>query len=839
MRMKKLLIFLMALSGLRFTSVAQTPKTWSSAEILSGLEKLHVLGSVLYVAAHPDDENTRLLAWLALDRQYRTGYLSLTRGDGGQNLIGEEQGIALGLIRTQELLAARRIDGAEQFFTRAFDFGFSKSTEEALSVWNKEKILSDVVWVIRNFRPDIIITRFPPDARAGHGHHSGSAVLALEAFRAAADSTRFPEQFKKGVRPWQARRILWNTFNFGSGNTTSSDQFRVDVGTFNPLLGKGYGEIAAESRSQHKSQGFGVPAGRGTSTEYFVLSDGEPMKQSLMDGIQTNWSRIEGSADIEKRITALIQQFQHRDPSASVKGLIALYQQVEQLPDLYWKKQKCSEILELIMACSGLYLEASSQQPYVVQGDSLRFTISAINRSNVSMRLNRVTLHAFDTSLASILPNNRMLSWEKQLPIPETTAISQPYWLQQPMDKGAFQITDQELIGQPANKPSFEADFSVQIEGVTFSFRRPVWFKRTDPVKGELYQPLVVVPPVTVNTDPGILIFRRDQAEEKAYAVSVTAFTNIDSTGATLHNFSTKGQQDMKDLPFALSKGATRNFQVPYTNAGLKKSTVTDQLQASLEYRNKRFDQANYLAMATINYDHIPPIKYFYQDGISVLNLDVKTAGRKAGYIKGAGDKIPEALAQLGYDVTYLDEKTVRENLSSYDVIVTGIRAYNIHPWLPAAYTALMKYVENGGVLLVQYNTNNFAGPLRGVQLGPYDLSISNGRITDEQSDVRFPDPQHPLLNWPNKITSKDFEGWVQERGIYFGEKWASEYQPVLAMKDPGETAERMGSLLMAPYGKGRFIYTGLVFFRQLPAAVPGAYRLFANLISNPNATKK
>src|SRR5215217_3090744 len=288
--MKKL-YFLLAFVFLFIGSFAQNFAT--SADIYLGLKKMNVLGSVLYIAAHPDDENTRLLTYFSKDRLYRTGYLSLTRGDGGQNLIGNEQGLALGLIRTQELLAARRIDGAEQFFTRAFDFGFSKSPEETFTKWDREKILSDVVWVIRKFQPDVIITRFPTTGEGGHGHHTASAILANEAFSAAADPNRFPEQLKY-VKPWQAKRILWNTFNFGGTNTTNADQFHFDDGIYNPLLGKSYGELGAESRSQNRTQGTGSTSVIGQAFEYFRTTKGDPPINDLMDGVDVSWKRVKG-----------------------------------------------------------------------------------------------------------------------------------------------------------------------------------------------------------------------------------------------------------------------------------------------------------------------------------------------------------------------------------------------------------------------------------------------------------------------------------------------------------------------------------------------------------------
>jgi len=832
---KKLWNFLLIALVFTFNAHAQAPTTSNSADILLRMEKLNVLGSVLYIAAHPDDENTRLLAWLSKDRLYRTGYLSITRGDGGQNLIGEEQGVALGMIRTQELLSARRIDGAEQFFTRAYDFGFSKNTEEAFAVWNKEKILADVVWVIRNFKPDVIITRFPEDSRAGHGHHSGSAVLAREGFLAAADSTRFREQFAFGVKPWKAKRILWNTFNFGNTNTTAENQFRIDVGGYQPLLGKSYGEISAESRSQHKSQGFGVPSTRGTVYEFFITIAGDTLRNSLMDGVDTTWQRVPNASGMSQKIDQVIAAYNYSRPDSSVKSLIGLYNDINALSDGYWKTQKLKELQQLIIYSAGIYLEASSPQPYAVQGDSLKVNVFAVNRGNANTLFKKLSIDYLDTSFSQSLTLNKSLIFQKTLYVDQAKEISQPYWIKESMDKGSFIVTDQKMIGLPESQPAFQAVFDIEVDGLALKINRPVQYKHTDPVKGELYQPLPVVPPLSINTAPGILVFRKNNPSTRNYDLSATAYMSIPPSKAVIHNRFITSQTDIKDVDLTLGKGLTKHFSLP-VNSKLMKDREVDAVSVSVEYKNDKLNQANYLAMAAINYDHIPPIRYFYPDGVAILNLDLKTAGKKAGYIRGAGDKIPEALEQLGYEVSYLGENDMNdENLKKYDVIITGIRAYNIHEWLNTAYESLMNYVREGGVMLVQYNTNSFVGPVRSSRIGPYEFSITNGRVTNEESVVDFLDPSSPLLNWPNKISSKDFNGWIQERGIYFADKWSTEYTPLLGMKDPGEKDNRNGSLIVANYGKGRFIYTGLVLFRQLPAAVPGSYRLFANLIANPN----
>ena len=818
-------------------STAQPPATYSSADILQGLQKLKVLGTVLYVAAHPDDENTRLLAWLSKDKLYRTGYLSITRGDGGQNLIGEEQGVSLGMIRTQELLAARRIDGAEQFFTRGYDFGFSKSTEEALKTWNHDKVLGDVVWVIRKFKPDVIITRFPEDQRAGHGHHSGSAVLAREAFKAAADPKMFPEQLQRGVTVWQAKRILWNTFNFGNNNTITDNQFKIDVGTYNPLLGKGYGEIAAESRSQHKSQGFGVPSSRGSSFESFVHIGGDSLKKDLLDGVDITWGR-EKLEDGSLKVDEIIKSFSFSQPELSVKPLVELYKYLKAKPDGYWRNKKLAEVQTLIEACAGLYFEASAPQAYAVQGDSLRINVIAINRSNTSATLRGFYWDGFDTTMNTPLAFNKALQSQKQILVDPNKPFSQPYWLSKNMEKGSFNVEDENMIGLPENPSAYNASFNVDIEGERFIFTKPIRYKHTDPVKGELFQPLPVVPPVGVNTNPSILVFRKNQQQEKPYKVSITSFAQIDSIPAKLNTRGGKINDGATPITFGAPRGVTRNYDMSYGNKALKQSDM-DQVVASLDFTRKQTNYANHLAVAQINYDHIPSIRYFVPDGVTVLNLDIKTSGTRAGYIKGAGDKVPEALEQLGYTVTFLEEKDITPGaLKNFDVIVVGIRAYNIHEWMNSAYETLMDYVKNGGTMVVQYNTNSFVGPVRSNRIGPYNFSITNGRVTDEESAVQFVDPASPILNWPNKITEQDFKGWVQERGIYFADKWAPEFKPVLGMRDPGETEDRLGSTLVASYGKGRFVYTGLALFRQLPAAVGGSYRLFANIIANPNYKK-
>ncbi|HRO47307.1 PIG-L family deacetylase [Agriterribacter sp.] len=843
--MMKMTVFFLFLFTF-FVSQAQPPVSLSSSEILLRLKKLNVLGSVLYIAAHPDDENTRLLAYLANEKLYRTGYLSITRGDGGQNLIGDEQGAELGLIRTQELLAARRIDGAEQFFTRAYDFGFSKSTEEALEKWNKELTLGDVVWVIRKFQPDVIITRFPEDSRAGHGHHSASAVLAHEAFIAAADPQRFPEQLKKGVQPWQAKRIVWNTFNFGGNNTQSDDQFKMDVGGYNALLGKGYGEIAAESRSQHKSQGFGVAAQRGTAWEYFLPVAGEAPVKDLMDGVETGWERTAGFGVLDRlqlaeRTDRIINGFSYDHPEMSVSDLVSLYKNLIAANGLspYWQTQKLKELSELIRSCSGLFFEANADVPYVAAGDSLRINVNVINRG--ALRVSGMVVRPFNYQLPAPLPANQMISYTQTIFVPVNMRISQPYWLEKGLNEGHFIVDDQSLIGLPESSPAYEMTLSAEIDNQVFLFSTPVRYKYTDPVRGEVYQPLPVVPALSLNESPQFVFTRLNKQPASAIKLNVTSLSaSLQKAKTQYYQYEYKGKELVKnsvltDTALSLHKNDVISYVLKTSD--ILKQTKEKSLRFFADVRAPYKERYQSYTIRKIEYAHIPAITYFYLNKVKIIEDEIITAGKKVGYITGAGDRVPEALQEMGYEVTFLNQKDiVAGSLNGFNAIVIGVRAYNVNEWLNNVYDNLMDYVKKGGNLVVQYNTRNFSGPLN-ARIGPYPFEISRGRVTDENAAVHFLQPADPVLNWPNKISPRDFDGWVQERGIYFAEAPDKAYKNILGMKDPGE-AEQQGSLIVGRYGEGRFIYTGLVFFRQLPAGIGGAYRLFANLVANPNLQK-
>ncbi|HLP13499.1 MAG TPA: PIG-L family deacetylase [Flavobacteriales bacterium] len=827
--MKRFLFLLLLFPVSR--NFAQTSSTLNSAEILLGLQKLNVVGSVLYIAAHPDDENTRLLSYLASERKLRTGYLSITRGDGGQNLIGKEQGEALGLIRTNELLQARKRDGAEQFFTRANDFGYSKTPEETFAIWNKDSVLADMVWVIRKFRPDVIICRFPTTGEGGHGHHTASAMLAEEAFDAAADPKKFPNQLKY-VSTWQVTRLFWNTFNFGSTNTTAENQLKIDVGAYNALLGKGHGEIAAESRSMHKSQGFGSARGRGSNIEYFKQLKGTPVSKDLFEGIDVSWKRFKETASLDKKIAGIIKSYKPLNPELSLPGLEGLrmllkpgYDSTRQSE--YWKNQKYKEAETLLLACSGLWFESYVDQPSGVPGNNITITTQVISR-NRACRLFSIKYLNTDTAASMVLEKNKLYTFKHTEKIPETTSYSNPYWLNTEHSSGLFNVNDLNLIGKPET-PSYA---NIIVEGtflkLVFGIARPLVYKSTDPVKGEVYRPFEILPPATVNFSEKSYL----SVNGKDIKLKVRVKANKDNVKGNVvykHPYNWNSKITAENSTFDLvKKGDEKELEFTITPIGEVNDTV---IKAFLYIDGKMYNQS----ITRIEYDHIPYQFILSEAKAKLVKLDLKKTDINIGYIPGAGDEVMNCLKQIGYNVTELtDDKLTNEDLSKYQTIVTGVRAYNTDARLQVHHTKLMKFVEDGGNLIVQYSTNSRVGPLQ-AKIGPYPFTISRDRVTDENAAVSFSKRSHPVISSPNQITHNDFEGWVQERGIYFATELGDKYETIFRMNDAGESPHD-GSLIYTHYGKGNFVYTGLAFFRQLPAGVPGAYRLFVNLLSLPKS---
>ncbi|MES2332230.1 MAG: PIG-L family deacetylase [Bacteroidota bacterium] len=824
------------------TSYAQVPETYSSSDIYMQLKKLNVLGSVLYVAAHPDDENNGFLPYLAKERMYRTGYLSLTRGDGGQNLIGSEQGIELGLIRSEELLAARRIDGAEQFFSSAYEFGFSKSATEALSIWNKDQVLADMVYVIRKFQPDIMITRFPGDARAGHGHHWASALLANEAFTAAADPNQFTEQFKLGVKPWQAKRILWNGFNFGGANTTTGP-LRLDVGGFDPLLGKSSGDLGGEARSMHKSQGEGRPRRKGEIIENFTTIGGDTARNDIMEGIVTDWTRIPGGEEIQKKINDIIKQYNFEHPELSVDGLVEVYKNIQRLSyrDM-WSQKKLDELKSLIINCSGIFAEATTREEFILPGDTASVSCVINKRNNVDVTLVSLNLqgtYAGARTIAQPLKTNQNNTYEikKEIYEPQIGNATQPYWLQVPQTVGNFTINNPLLIGKAWNDALLNVVFEIEIKGIHFFIPKPVQYKYIDAVKGEVYQPYIMIPHLSMSLSPHVALLNVTKAEKQKFSadsVYVIYKSNFTATNVpvTLYILQDTLKPVFEKQPRDFEKGKSYTIALP-----LKKwynESKGEYIEAAIRFNLNGKDHVYSQYFKSIEYDHIPNIHYSFKDHIRFLKDEVKTVGRKIGYINGAGDKIPEALKEMGFDVKVLEEADITEaGLKPFDAVIIGIRAHNIYEYLSDKNDVLSNYVMNGGNLVSQYIKSNTIGAKR-LKLGPYPFSISaQSRVTEEKAKVNFLLPEHPVLNYPNKITDKDFDDWIQERSTYQVDQADAHFEMPLQMNDTNEKPGN-GSLAIAKYGKGNFAYVSLVLFRQLPAGNPGAYRLLANLIALP-----
>ena len=810
------------------SSFSQKPIKQNPSQIYESLQKLNFLGSVLYVAAHPDDENTRLISYFSNHVKARTAYLSMTRGDGGQNLIGPELRELLGVIRTQELLAARRVDGGEQFFTRANDFGYSKHPNETLEIWNKKEVLKDVVSIIRKFRPDIIVNRFNHRTPGTtHGHHTSSAMLSMEAFD-LVNNESYESHFGD---PWQPKRLFFNTswWFYGSqekfAKADKSNMINFDVGVYYPLKGLSNNEVAAIASSQHLCQGFGRLSQRGSQQEYIELLKGEmPDTKNPFEGIDTSWSRIEGGNAIGKILYDIEANFDFKNPAVHLPKLLEAYHLINKLEDDHWKKIKSNHIKELISSVVGLYLEASANASYINSGGEITINFEVLNRGKTSINLESIKFSNQKNSLAKniFLEENKKKTFKEAILVSSKTQYTTPYWLQQPGTLGMYNVRDKNLIGKPETPRELLVDFNLSINGNIITISKPVVYRYSKPDKGELYKPFEILPPVSIKVDNKIIITKPKEAVE----INVTIKALKDSLSGYIDfnlppDWRSISSDKIKDV-FIAKKGEQKTFSV------LFKATNPSEINIIKPYfvvTNESYSNE----VVEINYNHIPAQTVLMPTETKVVSLNIEKKGQRIAYIQGAGDKIPESLRQIGYTVIELeDEQITQKNLKNFDAIVLGIRAYNVNENAKFYQGILHQYVEDGGTLMVQYNTSR-----RQVvdEVAPYELKLSRDRVTQEDSEVTILDPKHEVINYPNKITDSDFAGWVQERGLYFPNKWSSEFTPLLAMNDKGESTKK-GSLLVAKYGKGHFIYTGLSFFRELPAGVPGAFKLYANLLS-------
>ena len=793
-----------------------------STEIFQSIKKLEVTTTVLYIAAHPDDENTRLITWMSKEKLFRTAYISLTRGDGGQNLIGSELSENLGLIRTRELMAARAIDGGEQFFTRANDFGYSKTSDETLDFWEKEKVLEDMVYVIRKIKPDVMICRFPPDSRAGHGHHSSSAIIAKDAFDAASDASKFPYQVAE-FGTWQVKRIYWNTFRFGSNNTITEQQLKIDAGGYNILDGKSNGEIAAESRSQHKSQGFGVPSQRGTLLEYFSLVAGDTLASDPFAYIPSFWEQSTIGKEISTLLQKIIKEYNFQNPSASIEQLLLVRSHIRKMSTSTIQVQKLKEIEKIITDAIGLWTSAYSYRERYAEQDTIHITFQSILRNYPEATL-KVNGAIYSDSSNSISLTKQLFQSQKMV-LTGIATNSQPYWLKENHPKGVFAIQDKKEIGKPWNDFPMFVTAELFIKNDTLNIQIPVSYKETDPVRGELIHPLIISPLLTGICSENKSIFVNDQ--QKTYELNLQYWGAIDTSITIQSRISNDDwKSSFKDTTIRFKAHSTSQsirFSIQMRGANSNNATTT------FNFKTNNGKWSTLQGNTSINYNHIPRITWFPKLEIDLQKVDIKIGSKNILYIKGAGDDVASSLRKIGYVVEEVNAIELHGmDLKKYDAIITGIRAYNTDDELANLHQPLFKYMEEGGTFIVQYNTNSNLHP--STFKTPYPFSIGRNRVTDELAKVTFTQPNDPIFNSPNKLSEKDFDGWVQERGLYFATKIDSNYTNLILMNDKEESPQE-GSLIRCQYGKGIFIYSGLSFFRQLPAGVPGAYRLFANMI--------
>jgi LmbE family N-acetylglucosaminyl deacetylase len=862
-------------------------------EIREALERLNTLGSVMMIGAHPDDEREQVLAYLALGRHVRTAYLSMTRGEGGQNLIGPEQGDELGIIRSQELLASRRIDGAEQYFTRAIDFGFSKTADETLQKWDRNKVLGDVVYNIRRFRPDVVILVFSGTPRDGHGHHQASSILGREAFSLAGDPTKYPEQLAY-VQPWTPKRLMMNT-GFPGGNQNKDkgqdkgkagqgqgkdgkdkaatprpeDLLNVDVGAYSPELGASYAEIGGASRSANRTQGTGAAEPKGSQIVSMETVSGDKATKDLFQNLDITWNRLPGGAGVGAVIQQAIDSFVPARPEALVPTLLKarpLIAAIAASTKDPLAERKLQELDETIAMCSGLYLEAQADKAAVNPGATIRVNFMAVQRLPGQVALTGIRLAGMEGAPAvnlapTVLTNNQPARYNASFTIPQNQPYTQPYWLEQPKDGALYTVPDPREIGLPENVPVLTAHFRVRIAGTELEFTRPVHYRYVDRVYGELVRPFTVIPPVAMILPEQALVF----GEAKPRTIEVAVRSNGGKAAGDLR----------LDLPAGwTAEPASRHFELQATEEQTNVSFNLIPPAMNSQGKIRAIAQVGMQTVSTgtevIQYPHITTQTLLPPAQATLVRADIRVLSKTVGYVMGAGDEVPQAIRQLGCDVMLLTEADLAHgDLGRFDAIVTGVRAFNTRPDLRANYQRLFDYVNNGGTLIVQYNvpeggvppqnaaqgkgspeqgkaTSNQAkaaqpnaAPADGgllAHIGPYPIRITrNDRVTMEDAPVSFPNPDLRILHVPNQITSADFDGWVQERGLYFADEWDPRYLSVLESHDPGEMPHP-GGMLYAKVGKGAYIFSAYDWFRELPAGVPGAYRLFANMLSAAKA---
>ena len=813
---------------------AQTPEQWNSSRLYHELMKFNTLGSVLYVGAHPDDENTRLIAYFANEQMAKTSYLSLTRGGGGQNLIGPELKSALGIIRTHELLKARAVDGGQQLFTRAKDFGYCKHPEEAFKEWGEDEILRDVVRAFRRYQPDLVVNRFDHRTPGStHGHHTGSAMLSVAAFEKANDPNYDPESATL-YETWQPKRLMFNTSWWFYGGQEAFDRadktnlLTLSVGHYYPHLGQSNGEIAALSRSMHKSQGFGSLSSREQQNEYLelILGDMPGDRNDPFEGVDRTWSRLGLDSDdpMIRQINEILDHFDFKHPSKHATDLLDVLIQLKGLPAGPIVEEKINHLTEIIAQCLGLYVTPVASLPYATASDLVSAKIEISNRSKDTILLHKTSsdeLYFFDNTQAISLPPGQTIMVESLEAALGQRGLSNPYyWLEHPTESSRYEVPKAELIGRPFGPEPVNVKTVFSLNGRTFILTKPLVYKKRDRVNGEVFDPFGLLPELTVKTSESVLIFN----DKKSKKINVTVSAHTDQLNGTLslqHPDSWTIKPDFIDFELARAgQELVFEFDIVPPKTG-QSGIITPIVQIGDRFFTKQSIE--------IDYPHIPKIRALETAKTTVVKMNVSGKKLKVGYVQGAGDKVDQGLTQLGHRVVQIDPKTMKaKDLDNLDALVLGIRTYNTQQSLVSKSAMINKYIAQGGLLLIQYQTTS--GLLTPI-MGPVSFKIGRDRVTDEQAKVHFLDPKHPILNTPNRLEPTDFDGWVQERGLYFAQSWDDEFTPLLGMNDQGE-AQTQGALILAHFGKGTVIYTGLSLFRQIPEGVSGAYKLLANLLS-------
>ncbi|MBB6098426.1 LmbE family N-acetylglucosaminyl deacetylase [Deinobacterium chartae] len=827
------------------------------------LGRLPVTARFLLVGAHPDDEPSGVMAYVGRGLHAETAYLSLNRGEGGQNEIGPELFDGLGVIRTDELLGARALDGAKQYFTTVYDFGYSRTLEETLSKWDEQKALEDVVKVIRTFRPDVMVT-FHADERVGHGHHQAAGYLAVKAFELAGDPKAFPEL---GLPAWQPSKLYLSAGVGGGAGEADKATLTIDVGQYDPVIGRSYQQVGLEGRSFHRSQGMGQVQPPGSYLNHFVLLESKlgakPAREtSFFDGIATalpeRWKGVNAAleadlAAVQKAADTAAAKLDARQPQTALPDVLAgltatraALSKVQALDLEAARKaaliddlnRKAAQFTDAAQRLAGIDFRAVPTKATVAQGETATVRWSLTNQGGVPLELLEARIAApsswkVEGAAAKTGPveQGKAASGELKVTLPADANLTRPYWRRPDAFSGRVQVERPECVTLPHCPPDATAHARVRIGGVELDLEAPLAFVWSDAKFGERSRLLTVTPKLSVSAAPELKILPLGSERNVAVQVRVSSHSASPVAGKLSLQLpqgwtSAQGTQDFRLERENDSRLITFTAVAP---EGLQAGRYA--ISAVAEVDGRRYTEG----MQLVSYPHTEYRALYNPARVEVQAFDLAAPkDLKVGYVPGVGDQVPAALEQAGLQVTLLTPEFIASgDLSQYDTIVVGVRAYNDRPDLVAHHARLMKYVEDGGNMVVQYHKFEWDKVLPGGP-GPFPTTMSTDRVTEEDAPVKILVPEDPDFNTPNRITAADFDGWVQERGLYWLSKWDDRYVPLLASNDKG-LPELKGGLLKAKVGKGTWTYAGYAFFRELPAGVPGAYRLFVNLLTPDN----